>query len=104
VLACDFFTAETVFLKTLYVLFSIERSTKLVHIAGSTARPDSAWVTQQARNLAIAEDLEDKRILVRDRDAKYSGVFDDVLLNRTRFFGHVLDLVDHAAAPTAAAR
>jgi len=79
VLACDFFTVERMFLKTLYVLFFIQLSTRRVHIAGSTARPDSAWVTQQARNLAIAEDLEDKRILVRDRDAKYSGVFDDVL-------------------------
>jgi putative transposase len=53
VVACDFFTLETVWLRTLYVLFFIEFSTRRVHVAGSTSRPDSAWVTQQARNLAI---------------------------------------------------
>jgi hypothetical protein len=79
VLACDFFTVETVFLKTLYVLFFIELSTRRVHVAGTTSRPDSAWVTQQARNLAITGCLEDKHILLRDRDAKFSGPFDEIL-------------------------
>ena len=75
-LACDFITVESVFLKTLYVLFFIELSTRRVHVAGTTSRPDSAWVTQQARNLSITEGLEDKRLLVRDRDAMFSGPFD----------------------------
>ncbi len=48
VLACDFFTVETVFLKTLYVLFFIELSTRRVYVAGVTRNPDSAWVAQQA--------------------------------------------------------
>lgn len=78
-LACDFFTVETVFLKTLYVLFFIELATRRVHVAGATSGPDSAWVTQQARNLSIIGGLEDKRILLRDRDAKFSGPFDEVL-------------------------
>jgi putative transposase len=77
-LACDFFTAETVLLKTFYVLFFIELSTRRVHVAGTTSRPDSAWITQQARNLSITQGLEDKRILLRDRDAKFSGAFDEV--------------------------
>jgi len=77
VLACDFFTIETVFLKTLYVLFFIELSRR-VQVAGTTGRPESAWVTQQARNLAIGGFLEDKSVLVRDRDAKFSGPFDEV--------------------------
>jgi putative transposase len=79
VLACDFFTVETVFLKTLYVLFFIELSTRRVHVTGTTSRPDSVWVTQQARNLSITGRLEDKHILLRDRDAKFSGPFDEVL-------------------------
>jgi hypothetical protein len=78
VLACDFFTIETMFLKTLYVLFFIELSTRQVHLAGTTNRPDSAWVTQQARNLAFTEYLEDKHILLRDRDSKFCGPFDEV--------------------------
>lgn len=78
VLACDFFTVETVLLKTLYVLFFIEVATRRVHIAGVTSRPDSVWVTQQARNLSIAERLDDKHILLRDRDSKFCGSFDEV--------------------------
>src|SRR6266545_3964228 len=78
VLACDFLTVETVFLKTLYVLFFIELSTRRVHVAGATSRPDSAWVTQQARNLAITGGLEEQHILLRDRDTKFSGAFDEV--------------------------
>lgn len=77
-LACDFFTVETAFLKTLYVLFFIELSTRRVHVAGVTRRPDSAWITQQARNLAVAGGLKDHELLIRDRDAKFSGPFDEV--------------------------
>jgi putative transposase len=79
VLACDFFTAESVFLKTLYVLFFIELSTRRVHLAGTTSRPDSAWLAQQARNLAITGSFEGKHVLLRDRDTKFCGPFDEVL-------------------------
>jgi putative transposase len=78
ILACDFFTVETFTLKTLYVLFFIELSSRRVHLAGVTANPDSAWVTQQARNLPIEGRLDGVRFLLRDRDAKFSGPFDEV--------------------------
>ena len=45
-LACDFFTVETLFLQALYVLVFIEIGTRQVHFAGCTAHPDEAWVTQ----------------------------------------------------------
>ncbi len=50
VLACDFFTVETAWLKTIYVLFFMELSSRRVHLAGCTTKPASAWVTQQARH------------------------------------------------------
>ena len=64
VLACDFFTVEAVFLKTLYVLFFIELLTRRIHVTATTGRPDSAWVTQQARNLSITGRLDEKHILL----------------------------------------
>lgn len=78
VVACDFFTLETVWLRTLYVLF-LSSSRQDGSASRSTSRPDSAWVTQQAWNLAIIGRLEDKHVLLRDRDAKFSQGFDEVL-------------------------
>jgi hypothetical protein len=45
ILACDFFTVETLRLKTLYVLFFIELRTRRVLVAGTTQHPSSARVT-----------------------------------------------------------
>ncbi len=52
IIACDFFTVETAWLRTLYVLFFIELGNQRVHLAGCTASPTAAWVTQQARHFS----------------------------------------------------
>jgi putative transposase len=77
--ACDFFTVETSWLQTLYVLFFVELGSRRVHLAGVTANPDFAWMAQQARNLAIEERLENVRFLLHDRDTKFSGPFDEII-------------------------
>jgi putative transposase len=78
ILALDFFTVETLRLRTLYVLFAIELWSRRVHVVGVSRNPDSVWVTQQARNLAVGERLQEIRFVIRDRDAKFSGPFDEV--------------------------
>jgi putative transposase len=80
ILASDFFTVYSLWGTTLYVLFFIELSNRRVYVAGCTARPDSVWVTQQARNLSMCLEDRDKpvRFLIHDRDAKYGGGFDVV--------------------------
>jgi hypothetical protein len=71
-LACDFLTVETIGLTRLYVFFVIELEHRRVHLAGITAHPTGAWVTQAARNLLMGLDDQANRFrfLVRDRDGK----------------------------------
>jgi putative transposase len=80
ILACDFFTVETMWRKTIYVLFFIELETRRVHLEGVTTSPNGAWVTQQASDLSadLALAKQPIRFLIRDRDAKFSGSFDEV--------------------------
>jgi putative transposase len=79
-LACDFFTVETVWLKTLYALFCIELGSRRVHLAGCTANPPTAWVTQQARQISwkIQAGTVPARFLIHDRDTKFVAAFDTV--------------------------
>jgi putative transposase len=78
IVACDFFTVETVFLRRYYVLFFIAHASRRVWLAGCSPNPTGAWVTQQARNLGLDFADQGARLLIRDRDSKYTGSFDDV--------------------------
>jgi putative transposase len=62
IVACDFFTVDTIWLRRLYVLFFIEHQARRIHLAGVTANPDGAWVTQQARNLLLMLDEQRRRV------------------------------------------
>ena len=78
ILALDFFTVETVMLRTMYVLFAIHLGSRRVHVLGVSRNPNSAWVTQQARNLAVGERLRGIRFVIRGHDSKFPGPFDAV--------------------------
>jgi putative transposase len=71
------FTVETISLRRYYVLFFIELGSRRVHLAGCTANPTGAWVTQQARNLSFTG-LERTRFLIHDRGSKFRATFDEV--------------------------
>ena len=72
---------DTLFLQRLYVLFFIELGSRRLHLAGCTATPDAAWVTQQARQLSWQlQDVHGRplRFLIRDRDGKFPASCDRV--------------------------
>jgi putative transposase len=80
IIACDFFTVETLWLGRLYVLFFLELGTRRVHFAGCTANPDGRWTAQQARQVvwSLADRATPARFLIHDRDSKFSHAFDVV--------------------------
>jgi putative transposase len=80
IVACDFFSVDTVWLRRLYVLFFVSVGTRRVEYVACTSKPDTAWMTQQARNLLM--DLDDRsqtpRFLIHGRDSKFAAAFDEV--------------------------
>jgi putative transposase len=109
ILAAYFFHVDTVFLRRLHVLFFIEHATRRVHLAGITAYPTSAWVTQQARNLLmdLGDQATDLKILSRGRDTKFTAAFDAMftavgvrIVNTPGGVCPVLKLQSHHSTPT----
>ncbi|MFF1736894.1 integrase core domain-containing protein [Streptomyces sp. NPDC058247] len=80
-LACDLFATRTLTGVRLYVFAVIEHATRRIRILGVTAHPAADWVVQLGRNLVM--DLEEAssraKLLIRDRDSKFTQAFDAVL-------------------------
>ena len=73
----DFFTTEVWTwrgLVTYYTLFVIDLASRRVQILGSTPHPDQLFMRQVSRTLTIADEgpLRDHRVLICDRDRKWS--------------------------------
>jgi putative transposase len=80
IVAADFFTTEVWTVRglvTYYTAFVIDLESRRVHLVGSTPYPDDAFVCQVARILTGADDgvLRGSRILICDRDTKWSATF-----------------------------
>ena len=56
---------------TFYTVFVIDLASRRVQILGSTPHPDETFMRQIARNLTLG-DAEGCRVLICDRDAKWS--------------------------------
>jgi putative transposase len=81
ILACDFFTVDTVWLRRLYVLVFVSIGSRRVEYFACTSEPNTAWMLQQARNLLMELDDRDRRasFLIHDRDTKFPRAFDVLL-------------------------
>jgi putative transposase len=67
-IACDFFTVETVTRRRIHALFLIELAGRRVHLAGLTPTPSGPRVARQARNLAwsVSEREPPLRFLIHE--------------------------------------
>jgi putative transposase len=81
ILACDFFTVDTVWLRRLYVLVFLSIRSRRIEYVACTRKPNTAWMLQQTRNLLMELDDRDRqvRFLIHDRDAKFPRAFDALL-------------------------
>jgi putative transposase len=77
IVACDFFTVDTVMLRRYYVLFFIELDRRRVQLAGITTNPTGTWTTQAARNFCMRTDRA-IRFVIRDGAGQFLTGFDNV--------------------------
>jgi len=83
---CDFVSKRMWTLRgfdDLYFLVFLHLGTRRCWISPCTVSPDSAWVSQQARNFVMdAEDLQlSAKYVMRDNDTKFTKQFDAVFEN-----------------------
>jgi len=80
---CDFFTKQVLTMagpRMLFVLFFINVRTRKVYVAGATRYPNQEWVNKHTQNILplLGDNRSGKKLLIRDRDKKFSGEFDEL--------------------------
>ena len=77
--AADFFTTEVWTVRGLVTYYKV--ASRRVQLLGTTPHPDDRFVQQVARTLTAVDDgaLLQHRILLCDRDTKWSGAFQQTL-------------------------
>jgi putative transposase len=80
IIAADFMHVDTVLFRRVYALIVIEHDTRQAHLAGITAHPDGALITQAARNflMDLGQRAASVRFLLRDRAGQFTESFDAV--------------------------
>jgi transposase InsO family protein len=77
----DFFTTEVWTwrgLVTFYTVFAIDLANRRVRVLGTTPHPDEAFMRQVVRTVTMA-DADPCRVLICDRDAKWSAAVRELL-------------------------
>lgn len=72
--ACDLFTVQTLWFRTLYVFFVIHHGTRQIVHARVTAYPNSQWLAQQVLE-ACGPSVKPPRFLIHDRDSSFGTAF-----------------------------
>src|SRR5438270_5997418 len=73
IVACDFFTIDTVMLRRYYVLFFIELDCRRVLLAGITTNPTGTWTTPAGRNFMMRYERT-IRFLIHDGAAQFHSM------------------------------
>jgi hypothetical protein len=85
ILACGFFSVDTVWLRRLYVLVFLSIGSRRIEYLACTSKPNGDWMHQQARNLLMELDHRDRQVqfLIHDRDGKFPRTFDALLASES---------------------
>jgi putative transposase len=78
--ACDFVQTDDLFVRAVFVYFTIELGSRRIVQYGVTRSPNDFWVAQQVRAATSYE--EGPRFLIRDNDGKYGQCFNRVTRDR----------------------
>ena len=84
--ACDFFTKQVLTPlgpRMFFVLFFINVKTRKVYITKTSQYPNQEWVNKQTKIILplLNSNQDGKKLLIRDRDTKFSGKFDELFKN-----------------------